>query len=156
MINAKTMTVFLTALICGGSANELCAQVAVIVNKANPIIDIELRELHDIYLGDMVSWPDNKKIFAVTQRSENEVSRIFYEIAIGKKIDMVKRLWIKISLSGQAAPPKTLVTDEEVLEYVAANAGAIGFVDFKSVSREVKVVKVDGKEPLASTYMLKR
>lgn len=156
MKNSKTLVAVFAALIVGGSASEMQAQVAVIVNKANQITNLELRELKDIYLGSMVSWPDNKKIFPVTQRSENEASRIFYEIAIGKKIDVVKRQWVKVSLSGQAAPPKTLFTNEQVLEYVAANEGAIGFVDFKNVNDGVKVVKVGGREPLASTYLLKR
>lgn len=156
MVSVKTITLVLTALVFACRVSEVQAQVAVIINKANRIEDLELGDVKDIYQGDMVSWLDNKRIFAVTQRSENEVSRFFYEIAVGKKIEQVKRLWIKISLSGKAAPPKTLASDGEVLEYIASNEGAIGFVDFKTVNRDVKVLKINGKEPWESDYVLKR
>jgi len=152
----KNFMALLILLVLGANVTEGRAQVAVVVNKANPIAGMRLRELRDIYLGKMVSWPDNKKIVAVSQRSRNEISRIFYEIGLGKKFDAIQRIWIKISLSGQATPPKTLATDEEVLEYVAANERAIGFVDFKSVNRKVKVLKINGKEPWQKGYPLKK
>jgi hypothetical protein len=44
-------------------------------------------------------------------------------------------------------------SDVDVIETVAANPGAIGFVEERSITDRVGVVKVDGKLPMESGYL---
>ena len=43
--------------------------------------------------------------------------------------------------------------DDDLLKEVEANAGAIAFVDVRSINDHVKVVKIDGKLPLEAGYL---
>jgi hypothetical protein len=45
-------------------------------------------------------------------------------------------------------------SDDAVLKFVAANRGALGIVDLFSITKEVKVLKVDGKLPVEQGYLL--
>jgi hypothetical protein len=46
-------------------------------------------------------------------------------------------------------------SDDAVLKFVAANRGALGIVHLFSITKEVKVLKVDGKLPVEQGYLLK-
>jgi hypothetical protein len=44
-------------------------------------------------------------------------------------------------------------SDADVLKIVQSNAGAVGFVDARSVDNTINVVRVDGKLPMESGYL---
>jgi len=46
-------------------------------------------------------------------------------------------------------------SDDAVLRFVSAKRGAIGIVDLYSLTKDVNVVKVDGKLPMEPGYLLK-
>ena len=46
-------------------------------------------------------------------------------------------------------------SDEAVLRFVANTRGAIGVVDLYSLTKDVNVLKVDGKLPVEPGYLLK-
>jgi hypothetical protein len=46
-------------------------------------------------------------------------------------------------------------SDEEVLKLVGGNAGAIGVIDVYNITSDVKVVKIDEKQPFDPGYVLK-
>jgi hypothetical protein len=46
-------------------------------------------------------------------------------------------------------------SDDAVLKYVSATRGAIGIVDLFSITKDVKVLKIDGKLPVEPGYLLR-
>jgi len=46
-------------------------------------------------------------------------------------------------------------SDDSVLRFVSSTRGAIGIVDLYSLTKDVKVVKVDGKLPVEQGYLLR-
>jgi len=46
-------------------------------------------------------------------------------------------------------------SDDAVIRFVASNRGAIGVVDLYSLTKDVRVVKVDGKLPVEQGYLLR-
>jgi ABC-type phosphate transport system substrate-binding protein len=46
-------------------------------------------------------------------------------------------------------------SDDEILRIVSSTRGAIGFIDLYSLTKDVNVVKIDGKLPLQPGYLLK-
>jgi hypothetical protein len=53
----------------------------------------------------------------------------FYAKITGKTPAQVKAYWSKIIFTGRGQPPKAVPTDVDVKKFVAANAGAIGYID---------------------------
>ena len=130
-------------------------QIAVVVNQGNEIKSVTLQSLQDIYAGNKVSWSNNHKIFPVSMKSNLEVSQSFFEQALGKSPREMKWAWIRLTLSGEGAPPKVVGSEAEMLLYIAKNEGAIGFVGVDKVNDSVKVLAVQGKLPSEKGYLLK-
>jgi len=46
-------------------------------------------------------------------------------------------------------------SDDAVLRFVSSNPGAIGIVDLYSLTKDVNVLKIDGKLPVEQGYLLR-
>ena len=140
-------------------APSVSAQVAVVVNKANPVRDISLRQVQDIYLGNTVAWTDHLRIFPVSLKSKEVVTKTFFMKALNKKPNDMRRIWIRLMLSGDVSPPKVVGLASDVLDYVASNEGAIGFVDVVHLDdrahEAVQVISVEGALPSQDGYLLR-
>ncbi len=148
--------VYLALLCCHLlGAREVSGQLAVVVNQDNGIEGVTLQSLQDIYAGNKVSWSNNHKIFPVSMKSNLAITRSFFDEALGKSAREMKRAWIRLTLSGEGAPPKVVGSEAEVLLYIAKNEGAIGFVHVDKVNDSVKVLAVQGKLPSEKGYLLK-
>lgn len=145
--------------LCLMGTQSASAQVAVVVNKANPVRDISLQRVQDIYLGNTVAWTDHLRIFPVTLKSREEVTKTFFLKALNKKPNDMRRIWIRLMLSGDVSPPKVVGLTSDVLDYVASNEGAIGFVDMTHlddrVHEAVQVISIEGNLPSQAGYLLR-
>lgn len=115
------------------------AQVVVIANKSVPEISLTYRQLSDIYTLRIITWSDESNIVPFTFKADNETTQAVFG-SFGKSVLDMKKLWMKMLLSGEGQPPKALDSEEEMVEKVASTPGAIGFVDASKVTDEVKVL----------------
>ena len=136
------------------AANSAQGQTVVIVNKANPVTDISKAQLLDFYLGKEIVWKNSSRIYPATLRTNQSIAKIFFLNGLGKKIGRVKRIWLKLSLSGRTSPPKILNIAADVVAYVSQNKGAIGFIPAEKLDETVKVIKIDGKAYNEKEYFL--
>jgi len=123
-------------LIAAASAQ---AQVAVIVNKSVSENSISSGKLNDIYSLRLKTWGSGKEIVPVTLKSDNEATHKFFG-TFGKSLMEMKKLWMKLQLTGEGQPPAGLSSEEEVVSKVASTPGAIGFVSSDKVNGSVKVL----------------
>jgi ABC-type phosphate transport system substrate-binding protein len=131
----------------GGSLGAWAEEIAVIVNAKNPIGNLNPPEIRKYFLKEQQTWPNGEKIRSVDRNGSSPERRTFLEKVVKLTPDEMEQYWISIRYQkGIAVPPK-LNTDHEVVEYVAAYEGAIGFVNSKSVGQKSEV-KVVGTIPL--------
>jgi ABC-type phosphate transport system substrate-binding protein len=52
----------------------------------------------------------------------------------------IKKVWMKLQLTGEGQAPEGLGSDDEVVSKVASTPGAIGYVDAAKVNDNVKVL----------------
>ena len=115
----------------------------VIVNAANPATQIHRDALLAIYMGSMTVWKDGKPIAPVDHSMRSPVRAAFSEKALGKPLLTVQYHWLRKIAAERVRPPPAKSSDADVVAYVRANPGAIGYVSADSVLEEtVKVVKV--------------
>ena len=119
----------------------ISAQVAVIAHKSVPIDTVKNSELLNFYTGDVSFWSDGEPIIIFDLKPRSEAKDTFYNF-LGMNSSRIKSIWMKRMLSGDADPPESLKTEEDVLKKVTSTPGAIGFVSHSKVSREVKVLVV--------------
>lgn len=119
-------------------------QTVMIVNKENPVNGITRAEAANYFLGKATMWVSGGKILVVDQKKSTPAGAAFLKKIVKMEESSFKNLWVEKMLSGEAVPPVTKNSDAEVLEYVKANPGAIGYISSSSPRDGVKVVSIDG------------
>ena len=148
MLHVVKVILIIGFLASGVFSSRAQAQIAVISHTSSTVDNLSLAELHRIYTGDVTTFSP-----VCVQK---ELSDQFFGIVLGQDDYAVKRLWIRLLLSGKVSRgPVGLRSDEDVVEYVRRHPGTIGFISLRSVSEAVKVIRIDGVGPAERTYVLK-
>jgi ABC-type phosphate transport system substrate-binding protein len=100
----------------------------VIVNAASAATEIERAEVARFFLRQSVKWSDGQAVLPVDQSSRSAVRDAFSRIVLKQPLPAVDTYWQRQIASGRALPPPVKTSDAEVLAYVAATPGAIGYV----------------------------
>jgi ABC-type phosphate transport system substrate-binding protein len=117
----------------------------VIVNAANPVSSLEVREVSRMFRKEVTRWKDGSTVAPVDQRTQAPARAAFSQKVHGRSVQMIAEFWRQQIFSGRNVPPVEKASDVEVLEYVRSNPGAIGYVSSTaSLAPNVKVVTVNG------------
>ncbi|KGJ97620.1 phosphate ABC transporter substrate-binding protein [Colwellia psychrerythraea] len=116
------------------------ADISIVVNIANgrAISDTEISRL---FLGKLKKFSGGDSATPVNSKAGNAARADFEKKVLNKSSSQIKAYWSKRVFSGKGKPPTEVENDAAVLAFVAANPGAIGYVDAASVDASVKVVK---------------
>jgi len=145
------------ALIGIGAASQgLADDVAVVVNKSNPVDSLTMVQLRKIVLGQELKWPDGKKI-AVLMTTPGQPERdATLKIVCGMRETDFTLHFMHASFNGERAdPPKAIGSGVQVRQSVAGTANAVGFVKASQLDDSVKVITIDGSGPGQPAYKLK-
>jgi len=103
------------------------ASFKVIVNAKAAGRTIARDAVAQVYLGKAQRWGDGTAIVAVDLSSTSTVRQAFSEAVLAMPVDAVKNYWLRVVATGKR-PPITKRSDEDVISFVAAEAGGIGYV----------------------------
>jgi ABC-type phosphate transport system substrate-binding protein len=117
------------------------AEVQVIVNPASSVSSMTAKELGDIFLGRKKTMEDGSKADPVDFEGESQTE--FLQVYVGRSESQYRTHWKKVVFTGQGKPPHKFTSEADVIAYVAANAGAIGYVSSSADVSGVKVVSVN-------------
>ena len=119
--------------------------LAIFVHKDNPLNEISLEDLGEIYRegGKIESWPQigvakvpgaqNEKIIRVSRQNNSGTYHYFREVVVGKKADFKQG---SLDMNGS----------KDVVELVGKTPGAIGYSGLGYATPAVKIVKVAKKK----------
>jgi ABC-type phosphate transport system substrate-binding protein len=116
------------------------ADVSIVVNTANGNA-VSDKEISRLFLGKLKKFSGGESATPVNSKSGNTVRADFEQKVLNKSTSQIKAYWSKRVFSGKGKPPKEVDNDAAVIAFVAANTGAIGYVNSASVDETVKVVK---------------
>lgn len=115
--------------------------IAIITNKNNPIKNITIEQIKDIYTGKITNWNEieggKDAPIVVVSREEGSGTRDAFQEIIGYKSEDLE--------------PNTMIANATgaVKQTVIGNENSIGFVSFEYLDDEVNVVNVENVEPKA-------
>jgi len=81
----------------------------------------------DFFLGSQRVNPSGGMVVPIDQRDE-VLRQAFYRQLCGLDVAEVRAIWSKLLFTGKANPPRRLGNDEAVLQAVAGQTGAVGYV----------------------------
>ena len=127
-------TIFLS---CSYSA---AAELVIVVNKENPIDELSLTNVVDIYTGRYMAFPNGITAEPVDLPNESSDKESFYYQATGLSLAKINSYWARLKFTGRYLPPIELDTAEVAVNYVQRNPNAVAYVDERYVTDKVKVV----------------
>jgi ABC-type phosphate transport system substrate-binding protein len=127
----------LGVLVLAGYAH---AQAIVIANPGVKASDVSKGDLKDVFTGGATSL-NGSQVTPVLLKSGGTHDE-FLAAYIGKNDTAFRAGWRSLVFSGQATMPKSLDSEAAVVEFVAHNAGAIGYISKATPHEGVKVLAV--------------
>ncbi len=121
--------------------------MAVVVNKDNVAQNFSSVHLAKIVKGEVKKWPDGKDVVLVLHNSSPD------EMVTLEHLTKMSAAEVKAVLASHKDAIRTVASDTDVIDAVASTPGAIGFVEERSITDRVGVVKVDGKLPMEAGYL---
>ena len=122
------------------SAEE--ARFVIIVNPKNPITTIDRDLLRNMYLKKRVVWGNGETIRPIDLSSKFSLREQFVRRVLKKTPAQLKTYWNQQIFSGKGVPPPEATSPADVVSYVLANPGAVGYVPIDVQLRTAKVLEV--------------
>ena len=131
------------------------ADVAVIVNPNNPVNNLTLSELRQIYLGERQYWKASSPVVLLMRSPGSREREVILRVVFQMTEQRYTQYWVAKVMRAEASdPPASLFSYGIVQEGVRGNPGAIGYVNMNDVRSGVKVVRIGGLLPGEPGYPL--
>ncbi|AMW06508.1 hypothetical protein GEMMAAP_02945 [Gemmatimonas phototrophica] len=114
----------------------------VIVNSANSTTDLPADVTAKLFLKQTTKFPNGTAAQPVDQAKTSPVRATFSKTVLGRAVSAVESYWQQQIFSGKDVPPPAKASDDDVVAYVKATPGAIGYVSAGASTAGVKVVDV--------------
>ena len=115
----------------------------VVVNQANSSKTISKQQLEKIFMKETGTWSDGQPVIPIDQTASSSIRSEFSNAIFGRDATAIRSHWQRQIFSGRGVPPPEKASDDEVLAFVSANTGAIGYVSPEAdVGPGVKVLEI--------------
>ncbi len=146
MIPPRSMLRFLLiALLCVGAASGAESRdgdFQVIVHPDNRVDALSRDFVRDLYLKKVVEWSGGQTARPIDLSSRFPPRDRFTHDVIRKTPAQLKSYWNQQVFSGKGVPPPEADAPADVVAYVLANPGAIGYLPANVDPGRAKVVRV--------------
>ncbi|GAA5315919.1 MAG: hypothetical protein AseanaTS_11240 [Candidatus Pelagadaptatus aseana] len=123
-------------------ASALKAEPAVIVNDAIDTGVLNRQSVQAIFTMSRQHWDDRQAIVVVVLPSRHPAHAHFVRNVLDIYPYQLKKSWDRLIFSGRGVAPDQVVDETEMLQRVASQPGAIGYVSDKTLAANVKGVKI--------------
>lgn len=122
----------------------ICAQaradIVVVVNSASGLTELTQQQVIDIYMGRIQAVTNGGRVVPYDQPLDSEIRAAFYQHLTGKSVASVNAYWARLLFTGRAAPPKQVSDNMSIMNILAENLNAIGYIDDKDLDDRVSVI----------------
>lgn len=149
-VRKKSRTIL--GLLCLLSASGLvqAKQLVVVTDKDNTTTNLTTSELAGMFNARIRTWQDGKPITVVMRDPSTEDAQLILRRILNMTSDQARAF-----IQSHHGVIVIAASDDEILHIVSSTRGAIGVIDLYSLTKDVNVVKIDGKLPLQPGYLLK-
>ena len=136
----RTSILVYIGILLGVTATPAAADYVIIVNPKSAVDTLTREEVVNIFMGRSRKLPSGLRALPVDLALPVVAKDQFYASLVGKSAQEINSYWARLMFTGQGSPPRQADSEEEVLDIVASLKGGIGYVDRKSLTKQVKVV----------------
>jgi ABC-type phosphate transport system substrate-binding protein len=137
------LAIFLGLVLCMASVRAAGdASFKVIVNAKNPTSSVDREFLRDAYLKKRPTWSNGQTVRPIDLSRRFAIRDQFGRSVLKKSPAQLKSYWNQQVFSGKDVPPPAVDSISDVIAYVVANRGAIGYVPADMDPGGAKVIEV--------------
>lgn len=127
--------------------------LAIVVNRSNPVENLSTSELRRVFLGERGHWPNGRRITIVMiEPGQPERDVVLRDIFRMTETEFNNHFLHGVFTGEVLVSPKTLSTPVGVRKFVFNVPGAIGYLRASDVDASVKVVRIDERYPDDKAY----
>jgi len=116
------------------------AELVVIASAGSRIGPLSRQEIINIYMGRYCKLKNDVIAMPLDIDMDSPERRNFYLHLLDKTLAEINAYWARLVFSGKTAAPEELASQREILDRVARDPNAIGYVDRRNLNAHVKVV----------------
>lgn len=146
----KVCQLLLLLGVVGAACTAQARQLAVITDTGNATTNLTTSELVKIFNAHTHNWPDGKPIKIVLRDPSSAEMEL-----VARKVFNMTGEQARAFVRAHTDLIVVADSDDTVIRFVASTRGAIGLVDLYSLTKEVNVLKIDGKLPVEQGYLLR-
>jgi len=143
------------AVVILGSLHGLASDVKIVANRSVRPDSITLAELREVFLENNRSLQDGSHVEPVLAKGGG-AHDTFLRDYLGKSDDELRTYYRTLVFTGTGAMPKFLASDAEIIQYVAATRGAIGYVSRDFPAEGVKTLVISRQSAKSERQLLTR
>lgn len=114
----------------------------VIVHRDVPGTAVERAFLRRVFLRTAIEWDNGVAVRPVDLATGSPVRDRFTAEVLGKTPSAMRSYWMQRIFSGTAVPPPEVKSAAQVIAYVQANPGAVGYIPATADPGQTKVVSI--------------
>lgn len=145
-LGRRLLLLALLGLLCPQAGPSSAAEAEgykLVVNTANLATTLPRKQVSAMFLKKVTAWDHGGKVSPVDLGADSPVRETFTKDVHGKTVAAVKGYWQQLIFSGRGVPPPEKSSDAEVIAFVKASPGAVGYVSLQQATADVKVVRVE-------------
>lgn len=124
------------------STRASAQEFKVVANSGVATSEIGAADLARIFLKQSNKYPDGGNATPVDQGKGSPARAAFSQKVLGKSVGAVDTYWQQQIFSGKDVPPATKSSDDDIIAFVKATPGAIGYVSGGAATAGVKLIGV--------------
>ncbi|RKH13184.1 hypothetical protein D7V97_06345 [Corallococcus sp. CA053C] len=142
----RTLPLFLLcgflALFAGPAQGSPSVTYKVVVHPSNPVTEVSRSRLSQLFFKKSTQWDSGTTAMPVDLNDSSPVRAAFCDEVLKRSLPAVRAFWQQRIFSGRDVPPPELPSETEVLAFVRANPGAVGYVAVGTPTPGLKVVAI--------------
>jgi ABC-type phosphate transport system substrate-binding protein len=130
--------------------------LAIVVNRNNPVDNMTLWQLRNVFLGEKRWWSGNRRVVPVTlPRGAAERQTMHRVVDQMTDADLDKYFFFGVYRGELFTTPTIQRTPKDVRAFVSGHPGAIGYLRASDLDDSLKVVRINGLLPEDDGYPLR-
>jgi len=131
-------------------------EIAIVVNKDNPVDELTIREVAAIFELRQQFWKGGDRVYVIIQQARRAERNVMLKKVYRQTDEGLNKYLLQRMFTGEISDfPQIESSNEKVKQEVRKRANAIGFIDAATVDNTVKVLRIDRLLPGSDNYRLK-
>lgn len=116
------------------------ADLVVVVNARSGVDALTREQVTNIFLGRYRLLPSGVTAMPIDQPGEHPEKARFYRLLVNKDLTEIDAYWARLVFSGKTHPPRQASTPKAVIQWLAHERGAIGYMERAEADSRLKIV----------------